>query len=92
MSEEPVVLAMVDRDPGGVVATEPVSQGDGVLVGSVEIPRLPGTFASTEVGVDAWDTAPVTIEEIKARLAEQPDVEDEERYEPPSPTRHTPGS
>ena len=31
---------------------------------------LPGTAASTDVGVDCWDYAPVTLERIRERLAE----------------------
>ena len=34
--------------------------------------RLPGLGNSTDVGVDAWDFTPVTLPEIKARLATQP--------------------
>ena len=34
--------------------------------------RLPGLGNSTDVGVDAWDFAPATLAEIKARIATQP--------------------
>ena len=48
--------------------------------------RLPGLGNSTDVGVDAWEFMPVTLPEIKARLAMQPtynpeippDAEDDE--------------
>ena len=39
--------------------------------------NLPGTHASCDVGVDCWQFAPVSIEDIKARLAETPAVERE---------------
>ncbi|WP_267354115.1 MULTISPECIES: metallophosphoesterase [unclassified Methylobacterium] len=38
---------------------------------------LPGTAASTDVGVDCWEYAPTTLERIRERLAENSLAEDE---------------
>lgn len=40
--------------------------------------RLPGNSASLDVGVDCWDLRPVTLPEIKARLALLPPLVDPE--------------
>lgn len=39
--------------------------------------NLPGTHASLDVGVDVWGFAPVSLEDIKRRLAETPAPESE---------------
>lgn len=39
--------------------------------------RLPGNSRSTDVGVDCWDYRPVSLAQIKARLALSADVEPE---------------
>ena len=39
--------------------------------------RMPGNALSTDVGVDCWGYTPVTLPTIKARLAQQADVEPE---------------
>ena len=39
--------------------------------------NLPGTATSCDVGVDCWGFAPVSIEDIKRRLAETPAVVEE---------------
>ncbi|WP_144030710.1 metallophosphoesterase [Bradyrhizobium japonicum] len=44
--------------------------------------RLPGNSLSTDVGVDCWDLRPVTLSEIRARLAVSPAPIDGEIADP----------
>jgi calcineurin-like phosphoesterase family protein len=40
---------------------------------------LPGTAASTDVGVDCFDFRPVTLDEIRVRLTENAQAEEQRR-------------
>ncbi|WP_279356723.1 metallophosphoesterase [Methylobacterium indicum] len=41
--------------------------------------KLPGTSRSLDVGVDAWDYRPVSLAEIRERMADTPETDEERR-------------
>ena len=44
--------------------------------------NLPGDSQSCDVGVDCWDFAPVSIEEIRVRLARSPGRAEPDHHQP----------
>ena len=44
--------------------------------------NLPGDSQSCDVGVDCWDFAPVSIEEIRVRLARSPGRAERDHHQP----------
>jgi len=47
--------------------------------------KMPGNSQSLDVGVDAWDYRPVTLDEIKQRMATLPPFTSEDYHKPRSP-------